>query len=430
MLPRSWPAGVSGGLRDFRDLKGRRLHKIEPTPVASPTDLARAVPAGFSPAPGADRFGSCRLLEYWMIIGVDARELESKPTGVGVYLRNILQRLTLPAGARLQLYFKSAVPPDLPDVGAEAVLLRAQGSNVRWQQWTLCREASRRKVDLLFSPANCAPWGFGGVQAVTVHDLSFFRHPQWFGRKERAARQLNTYISLRRSNRVYTVSNFIKDEIAGRFGIGEERIVVTPNGTTEKGLDPEARKRLRALHGLTDARTVLYVGSIFNRRHLPVLIDALRRLDPSCVLVVIGENRTHPPENLAAIARQHGVADRVRLLEYVPDSVVHDYYRMADVFVYLSEYEGFGIPPLEAMSYGVPAVLSSTPAMNTIFRDASVMTTIAGDEVADAIRRCLELPEERERLSKAGLALSANYRWENTARIISHDWERLLAARR
>lgn len=364
-----------------------------------------------------------------MIIGVDARELEGKATGVGVYLRQILRRVNLPAGVELQLFFRDPAPPGLEDIPGTRVVLPSGGSNLSWQQWTLRREAARRGVALFFSPANTLLWHFRGIQAMTVHDISFFRNPRWFSARERISRQMNTAVSLRHADRIYTVSEYVKQELIFRFRIPEKRIVVTPNGVMSKAEDPNLKERLRSKHELANDKIILFVGSIFNRRRLPVLIEAMKSLDASCRLLVIGENRTHPRQDLATLARMHGVADRVRLLEYVPDEVVEEYYRMADVFVYLSEYEGFGIPPLEAMSHGVPVVISPTPAMNTIFQGAAAQAgEFRAGSVADAIRRILSDNEERNRLIRAGRELAGRYNWEETARIVSRDWEQLLAA--
>ena len=366
-----------------------------------------------------------------MIIGVDARELEGKPTGVGVYLREILRRVRLPSGAQLQLFFRNAVPGGLGDVPGAPVVLPSRGTNLAWQQWRLCREASRRGVDLLFSPANSLPWRFRGIQAMTVMDISFFRYPRWFSTRERLSRQFNTRLSLRQADRIYTISDYVKQEIVDRFRIPASRILTTPCGVSPVQADNAGRERLRKAHGISDDKIVLYVGSIFNRRRLPVLFEAMKHLDASCRLVVIGENRTHPRLDLAVEAQRHGVAGRVQLLEYAPDETVKEYYRMADVLVYLSEYEGFGIPPLEAMAHGTPAVISPTPAMNTIYEgSAAVAHEMSAGAVAEAIRRILTDSEERNRLIRAGLDLAGRYNWEETARIVSRDWEQILAARR
>ncbi len=365
-----------------------------------------------------------------MIIGVDARELEGEPAGVGVYLKNILQRITLPAGAKLQLFFKNEIPKSLPVLDAEHVLLKSDSMNSLWQQWTLCRELTRRKVALFFSPGNTAPWYFRGIQVLTVHDISFFRNPEWFSTRERLSLQFNNRCSLRQADRVYTVSEYVRNELHERFHIPLSRILVTSNGVEGRQVDPSTGNTLKQTYGLTGRKIILYVGSIFNRRHLPVLIEAVSGIESNPLLVIIGKNLSHPYQDLQHISRRFGLDQRVQLLEYVPDNILQEYYKMADAFVYLSEYEGFGIPPLEAMSYSVPVVLSSTPAMNTIFRDAALFaTSISAEDVREALQRCLNDTAERDCLIRAGNALVKEYSWDKTAKVVSEDWERLLAAR-
>jgi glycosyltransferase involved in cell wall biosynthesis len=365
-----------------------------------------------------------------MIIGIDGRELEGKPTGIGNYLGHILERVRLPSGARLQMYFKTEIPVELPKIEAEKIVLYSKGSNLIWQQTTLCKELHKREVLLFFSPANSGPWFYKGINLITVHDLSYFRYPEWFSFKERISRKLNTYISLRKADRIYVVSNFVGKEIQKRFSVDSNRIRVTSNGVTSKRCDPEQRQILRKSYGYDSDKIVLYVGTILNRRHVPELIQSMSKLDRSIRLAVIGENRTYPHQDLRSLVRQLGLEARVTLLDYVSEKLLQDYYRMADLFVYLSDYEGFGIPPLEAMSYGIPAVLSQTPAMDEIFREAAFFVkNPSPDEVSRCIQHCLEDPSERDRLKRSGKALVDRYTWEEAARVISSDWEQLLAAR-
>ncbi len=360
-------------------------------------------------------------------IGIDARELEGKPTGVGVYLKGILQELQLPARTRLQLYFRNSVPESVSNINAEMIVLKSSNSNVAWQQWTLCREITNRNLNLFFSPANSLPWRFSGIQTLTVHDLSFFRYPFWFTAKERLSRQVNTSQSIRSADRIYTVSEFVKTEIVQRFEINAERIRVTPNGVSQCEIDFTMRNELRETRRLSKSKIILYTGSIFNRRHLPVLISALTHLDPSYVLIIVGENRTFPKIDLEQECEKCGVRNRVQILQYLPDHLLREYYIMADVFVYLSEYEGFGIPPLEAMCYGLPVIISDTPAMNTIYRDsAHFVSSFTPAAVADAIKKVLEDENEKSRLIATGREIAAQYNWRETARIISSDWEQLL----
>jgi glycosyltransferase involved in cell wall biosynthesis len=361
------------------------------------------------------------------IIGIDARELEGKPTGVGVYLKGILEHLELPQHIKLQLFFKRQIPRDLQNVNAECILLRNGSTNIAWQQWTLSHELTKRKVNLMFSPANTLPWRFNGIQTLTIHDLSYFRYPFWFTARERLTKQMNTSISVRSADRIYADCDYMKAEIMHQFNVPEERIRVAPLGVPQREVDESKRNYLRETRRLAKSKVIMYSGSIFNRRHIPVLIRAFKYLDPSFVLVIIGENRTFPFINLWTETELAGVQNQVQLLEYVSDSLLEDYYQMADLFVYLSEYEGFGIPPLEAMSFGVPVLLSNTPAMNTIYKDsAHFINTIDPATVARAIQSILSNEDERRKYIQAGRAKAASLTWRETARIIGSDWEHLL----
>jgi glycosyltransferase involved in cell wall biosynthesis len=164
---------------------------------------------------------------------------------------------------------------------------------------------------------------------------------------------------------------------------------------------------------------VLTVGAIFGRRCLPTLLQAialLKRDWPGLRLDVVGENRTHPPLDLGEIVRRLGLAGRVRLSGFVRDPELADRYAAADVAVFLSEYEGFGLPALEAMARGVPVVVSRRPALSEIFGPAA-LTVEPRDapEVARAVERILESPALRQDLVARGRALAARYSWEATA---------------
>jgi glycosyltransferase involved in cell wall biosynthesis len=365
-----------------------------------------------------------------MILGVDGRELEGKPTGVGMYLRNILERIQIPSSTSLQIYFKTEIPPNLESIQAEPVLLKSEDSNLLWQQRTLGPHLRDQRVRLLFSPANSTVWFFHGINVMTCMDLSYFRYPEWFSLKERASRRMNTYVSLRQADRIYVISNYVGKEIEKRFGVPSARIVLTSCGVPKKMLNPDHRQKLRKCYGHEDDKIILFVGSIFNRRHMPEIIEAMRELDSNVKLIVIGENRTYPPQDLRAQVEQLQLETRVKLLDYVSEKLLQDYFQMADLFVYLSDYEGFGIPALEAMSYGVPTVLSLNPAMDEIFKDAAYFVNqVSVSEVSRAFKHLLEDSTVRCDLARRGKELADRYTWEEAARVVSADWEQLLAAR-
>ena len=120
---------------------------------------------------------------------------------------------------------------------------------------------------------------------------------------------------------------------------------------------------------------VLFAGSIFNRRHLPDLIESfslVSRGHPEARMEIVGDNRTYPRQQLESIVAAEGLQDSVTLRSYVPDDVLSSLYRRAGAFAFLSEYEGFGHPPLEALASGVPGVLLDTPVARETCLDAAL----------------------------------------------------------
>ena len=165
---------------------------------------------------------------------------------------------------------------------------------------------------------------------------------------------------------------------------------------------------------------MLFVGSIFNRRRLPDLVRAfgiLARRRPQASLDLVGDNRTHPHENLERAIAAEGLGGRIRWHRFVPDDQLRDLYRRARAFVFLSEYEGLGLTPLEALAAGVPPLLLDTPVARESCGDAALYVG-AGDlaGVADALERLLADDATRSRLLAAAPGALSKYQWPEAAR--------------
>jgi glycosyltransferase involved in cell wall biosynthesis len=164
---------------------------------------------------------------------------------------------------------------------------------------------------------------------------------------------------------------------------------------------------------------VLYVGSLFNRRRLPDLIAAFSQATkdlPAARLVIVGDDRTWPPQDLRACAAAHDVGRRTEFLSYIPEGDLARLYARACVFAFLSEYEGFGLTPLEALSAGVPIVVLDTPVAREVYGDAAWY--VAKDDVdgtAAALRRCLLDPEASAGPLARASAVLSRYSWEDAA---------------
>jgi glycosyltransferase involved in cell wall biosynthesis len=364
-----------------------------------------------------------------MRIGIDARELMGHPTGVGRYLAEVLREWSLPGAGvvgrhEIALYgptplgarFESAAFT----LGARIVVLPGSGGTW-WEQVTLARAANRDALGVFFAPAYTAPLRLRCPVVSAIHDVSFFAHPEWFRWREGLRRRLITRSSARRSAAVLTLSAFSRGEIEKHVGIPAGRVRVIPCGPgTPAWLDPRPGPAGAAAPGSAREPLVLYVGSVFNRRRVPDLIAAFPAVTaavPGARLEIVGENRTHPFQDIEGLARATGLGDRIRVRAYVSESELADAFRHASAFVFLSEYEGFGLTPLEALSCGVPLVLLDTAVAREVCAPAARWVAPGdADGLSGAIISLLRDPEARRAaLAPAGQVL-ARYSWARTAR--------------
>jgi glycosyltransferase involved in cell wall biosynthesis len=346
-------------------------------------------------------------------IGIDARELLGAKTGVGRYLGELLRRwLAFPdAGTRrFVLYTPEALTLPFPPALVEQ-RIGGRGSGTWWEQTWLRRAVRADRPDVFFAPAYTAPLRPGVPLAVTIHDLSFFAHPEWFRPREGLRRRWLTRAAAGAASVVLTDSEFSRAEIESHLGVDRRRLRVIPLGAPDAAID--------AGNDRPRTPTVLFVGSLFNRRRLPDLITAFARATPdlpAARLVIVGEDRTFPRQDLAAVAAREGVGGRTEFRRYASDMDVRELYASAAAFAFLSEYEGFGLPPLEALSAGVPIVLLDTSIAREVFGPSATYVP-RGDiaAAAAALRTLLTSPDGREPLRYRADVL-ARYSWDRAAR--------------
>jgi glycosyltransferase involved in cell wall biosynthesis len=347
------------------------------------------------------------------VIGIDARELLGARTGVGRYLGELLRRWVLTGdhgGPRFVLY--SPEPLHFLDLRwSPRVDTRVLpgGRGTVWEQTTLWRAVNRDCPDVFFAPAYTAPLGLRMPLVVTIHDISFTAHPEWFRWREGTRRRVLTRRAARRAVRVLTDSDFSRMEIEKYYGLTSDRIDVIPPGVTPRTVTNAVRRE----------RLVLYAGSLFNRRRLPQLIEAFAeatRSLPDTRLVIVGDNRTWPPQDLASVAASHGVAGRTELRSYVSDEELESLYGRAAVFAFLSEYEGFGLTPLEALTAGVPVVVLDTPVAREVYGAAATYVRRGDIEsTAAALQHFLEVPGRPSPTLDAAPAVLSRYSWNVAA---------------
>ena len=349
-----------------------------------------------------------------MRIGIDARELGGRATGVGRYLRGLLDEWSGSEQARRHefvLYASESLGVSLDAHRFPTHIVPGSGGTW-WEQVSLPRVAARDHLDVFFAPAYTAPCFSNMPTVVAIHDLSFAAHPEWFTMREGLRRRWLTRRSARRARAVLTISEFSRREIRERLGVGGERVHVVPPGIT-----PPARS---AAAGSANAPNILFVGSIFNRRHLPDLIrafGAIARTHPDAALDIVGDNRSFPREDLPRTIDIEAPGGRAHWHRYVTDDQLSALYGSARAFAFLSEYEGLGLTPLEALAAGIPPVLADTPVARESCGDAALYVPV-GDVAA--ITRALEhvLFDEatRRTLLAAAPAALARYSWPAAAR--------------
>lgn len=308
-------------------------------------------------------------------IGVDARELLGATTGVGRYLGELLLRWTTSQDASARqflLYTPEPIPLQFPTGTVNYRILRTgnrPGRGTWWEQMHLRRAVGKDRPDVFFAPAYTAPLLSGIPLALTIHDISFVVHPEWFRFREGIRRRWLTRRSADTAAVIFTDSEFSRSEIVSHFRIDGTRVRVIPPGV----LPRHGRPRDSSQHPAREP-IVLFVGSIFNRRRLPELIAAFAGLStdfPTARLVIVGEDRSWPPLSLEEVAEQFGISSRVEFRSYVSDQDLGDLYSQASVFAFLSEYEGFGFTPLEALSAGVPIVVADTQVAREVYGSAA-----------------------------------------------------------
>jgi glycosyltransferase involved in cell wall biosynthesis len=356
-----------------------------------------------------------------LVVGIDARELQDRPTGTGRYLRSLLRVWTRDSPDRFVAYFNGPAPAD-PMAAHPRVRSRPIGDRplprLAWEEWHLPREARADGIDVFFSPAYTCPLRLRVPRVTAVHDLAYFSCPEDFGLAHALRRRVMVALSLHASRRILACSDFTRREIVARFPALAGRVLHVPLGRDEDLPAAPAREEARRRLGVAGP-FVITVGSVFNRRRVPELLRSvavLRAHHPDLILDVVGDIRTTPRLDLARLVRGLGLETRVRLSGFVDEAGLADRYAAADAAVFLSEYEGFGLPALEAASRGVPLVVSQRPALTEVVGDCALLVDPRNEgEIARALDLLLADPALRRRLIERGREVAARYSWARTA---------------
>lgn len=341
-------------------------------------------------------------------VGVDAWNLPHDRRGIGRYVRELLAAFDATLGARIAC---TLVVPEWP---ARLAARRYRDAAGRALPVVARRGVDRAGLDLLWFPFNGVSWERFALPAVaTLNDASPFVLPG-YPDAERAPFRA----AARRCARILTLSAYCADELARELPYPRERIAPIPLGVA-----PPRPPAAVALDVAALGAFVLFVGEAEPRKGLPLLAEAVRRLrGDGFALRLVAAGRVREGD---------AVGDDVVRLGHVDDDTLAALYRGCAVFAYPSRYEGFGLPVLEAMSYGAPVVASNAAAIPEAGGDAALyVPPDDADALAAALRRVALDPAVRGALRERGHARAAAMTWERTAERTLAVFEDALVSRR
>jgi glycosyltransferase involved in cell wall biosynthesis len=285
-------------------------------------------------------------------------------------------------------------------------------------------QAERVRTDVYFAPNFLGVYGRSFKTVITVHDLGSHFYPEHTQPAMLRALRSQLADNIRRADGIVTDAECTRRDIVAVFGADPARVAVVPlaaSASFRPVADPAVLQAVRRRYALPD-RFVLFVGTLEPRKNLARLFDAFARLAAAPgfahKLVLVGA-RGWKSEDITARLADLSARGLARHLGYVRDGDLAAIYSLADLFVFPSAYEGFGIPPLEAMSCGVPVVSSSASSLPEVCGDAAVYFDPGSeDELAAAMRRVISNPALAAELREKGFRQAERFSWDKTAELL------------
>ena len=369
-----------------------------------------------------------------MRIAIDARKLHDY--GIGTYVRNLVRELARQDGpdsyvlicSRADESFVRALGPQF-----EPLIEQAGNYSVR-EQFSVPLALARARVDLFHAPHYVVSPLTMCPTVVTIHDCIHLRFPQYLPNRAASvyARTMMT-MAARRARRILTVSHASKEDILRYLKVPAEKIEVIYNALDERlAATPTAEEMARVRERfLLTSPFILYAGNIKPHKNVDRLIEAFsifrRRFGDGVKLLIIGDEISKYP-NLRRLVHRFQLHQFVRFLGFVPDATLAALYRLAAVFVFPSLYEGFGLPPLEAMASGTPVITSNVSSLPEVVGDAALLLDpMNAGAIADAMARVLGDADLRAELVRRGYERVKVFSWARSVRRIHEVYAEVLA---
>ncbi|MGI5916461.1 MAG: glycosyltransferase family 4 protein [Anaerolineae bacterium] len=371
-------------------------------------------------------------------VGLNAHLLSQsasyRSAGVSRYIRRLLDHL--PQVDAATSYIALVGDPEVCPAGWERSVSRWRTQSpplrILWEQTAQPWRCRQEGLNLLHAPVYVGPVVRACPTVVTVHDLSFYLYPRLFRPFNRAYLQALTRHTVEHAAGIIAVSASTRDDLVRILGVPSERITVIPNGVDEtmRPVDsPAALDDLRRRYGLPE-RMILFLGTLEPRKNIVTLLEAYallqQRYSVEHRLVIAGGKGWYYDEIDATIERL-GLHGRIISPGFVPQDELALWYSAADLFVYPALYEGFGLPPLEAMACGTPVIVSSTSSLPEVVGDAGLMVDPHDPAaLAEAMASVLDDASRAAEMRAAGLARAAGFSWQATASATATLYHKIL----
>jgi glycosyltransferase involved in cell wall biosynthesis len=352
-----------------------------------------------------------------MKIGIDISSTKVTGAGTTTYIRELLAVLgECDHSLEIETYCYSSI------FSRHRKLLRkidAIRRDIFWCNFTLPRQVKETKVDLLHCPAILAPMTCVKPVVFTVHDIYILKHPESFKFWNRELVKRFLPVILKRADRIISISEFTKSEVLEMFpGISADKIDVTPLGVNSNyRVVGEVKKSIvREKYELTKP-FLLTVSTIEPRKNLANVLGAFSQISDKIdhELVLVGAYGWKCSD-LFELIEELGITNRVRFLGYIDGEDLPVLYNLADIFLYPSLYEGFGLPILEAMASGCPVITSNCSSMPEVAGDAALLVDpLEQDNLAEEIIKLLSDGTLRNDLQAKGLNRVEQFTWRNCA---------------
>ena len=346
-----------------------------------------------------------------MKIAIDVQTTLGKPTGFGFYVSNLVENLK-----------NSDAKDDFVLIKPDSEVDFSTPKRFVWDQLTLPRLAGKHKVDLLHQPCFSAPFIFKGPVVITIHDIISILFPENIPFASRMFYSKWMPFSYRKATKIITISHSTQNDIVRVLKIPKEKITVIHNGVDEKfkiKVSAGKIKEVKAKYKIP-GDYILHIGTLEPRKNLGFLIDAFSkaiadRKNQSLNLVVTGKRGWYFEDLFEKVAKL-GLKEKVIFTGYVDEDDKAALYQGARIFAFPSLYEGFGLPPLEAMVSGIPVISSDTSSMPEVVGDAGILLKPNNLEGwVKAITKINGDDEFHKQLSQKSEIQADGFSWKKTA---------------